>query len=259
MEALVASEMSYQTLLTLEVEKFDGVLKKFEEFGKSNAENKKSHTKSGPSIAKRLCALEVRLEKLKSERLIGANTGLVDYYKTITDAKPANWVLSMKNCFGSFVLTGLISEADYDKNSGNTLQWAGRILGLVGGDLTHAVIEKVAFHLKDRSDAAPKELKKLHSALKPQEKITEDEAKEKLQDIADANHLLTLIGEIPRLMEESPVETQRLAYQQLMASLFRYEAKNQEKVQQWDKEDLDAENAAKQKPTALAAPMLQAA
>lgn len=220
---LDAKEFSLAALRTLSIVEQDKLVKSFEEAGKNASALKKDHTQSAPVIGKLACILEERLNRGIAAGAIAPNTGLSDFYKTTYGVRPSTHVLTLKNAFGAFVQKELVSEQDYDLNSGNCLELAGRILTAVKGDLTHEAVTKAAVQLKERGKDAAKNLRAILASVKPTEKMDPKTAIETFEAICADGHFSLVVTHAPDVFEKCPPETQKEIYTAFIQSLERME------------------------------------
>lgn len=186
------------------------------------------HKDSAPAMGKILCVLEENLERGKRERLFPTSKSLNEYFGDVTGGKIRNHWYQTKDCFGAFVRTGFITEADYDNCSANALEIAGAIFSAVsknGGDLTHPALAKAAEMLKSRPDGYTKALRSVLESIKPREPMDAEVAKERLAQILADGHLVVVIhqvgAEIANLEKPDDVKAAFLATEQLVESFDR--------------------------------------
>lgn len=229
MKKLDVKEYSFKKLTELAaqgIEHIDAIAKSFEADGKSATEAKTTVRDSALVMGKVLCVLETALNKGKEAKVFAPNMSLADFYASKYGQKPQTHVLTLKNTFGGFVQTSIISEDDYDRNSNNCLELAGRILTAVQGDLTHEAVAKAAHELKTRdAKNEAKNLRAILSGLKPKEKMTPERAIEMVHEIAGDGHLNLVPGEIADIVGASPAATQKEIYFALCQAMETIEKK----------------------------------
>jgi len=148
-----------------------------------------AHKSSFPAVGKVVCAIEERLNALKSQRQIASNTSLAAYWESITKSRLNNHGLSCAVAFGTFVRTELVSEKDYDLNTAQCLELAAAISTAVGGEITHESVLETADQLKERGKDAAKNLRAILDKVKERKAITAEKAAEMLKAIFRDSHL----------------------------------------------------------------------
>jgi len=156
-------------------------------------------------------AVQKRLEQLKSpfspdgtpkKPQINQATSLASYWESITKVngkqgvKLNNHWLSCAVCFGSYVASELITEADYDKNPAANLELAASISTQVGGDVTHAAVMAAGEELRDRSKNSASNLREILASVKEPKEMTIEKAKEIILKVIASGHLGVVIAEV---------------------------------------------------------------
>jgi hypothetical protein len=181
--------MPMDKLRGLSVEEQDAMAKQTVKVEKAAKDATSNHKSSFTAAGKIVCIIEERLNALKTERKIAANTSLNSYWESITGTKLNNHALSCANAFGTFVRTGLITEHDYDANSANCLELASSISTKVGGMIEHEAIAETAQELKDRTKDEVKNLRAILDRVKEHKPMDADKARKLLKQIAADGHL----------------------------------------------------------------------
>jgi len=151
---------------------------------------------SFPAVGKVLCGLEERLNKLKAQVLIASNTSLASYFESITTKKPNNHAMSCAVAFGAYVRTGLVPEAQFDKNPCSNLELAASIATSCGGSVVNEYVKAAAAELLDRSKNSPGNLRALLLKVKPKESMDVLKALEKSNEIIDDGHIEALLAAV---------------------------------------------------------------
>ena len=189
---------THEQLLKMSVDGQDAIAKLFTKAKANIAKDQDAYSESGLSVGKLLCVLEVRMHIAQEANLIGKNVSLKEYFKAITGDVPTGHVMTLKNSFGSFVLTGLITESDYDFNSANCLELAGKIVVAVKGDLTNPAVVSAAKHLKERSKKERSLLQDILDGLIEEKPMTDERALEifgKIVRDGKLNLVLSILGD----------------------------------------------------------------
>jgi len=95
-------------------------------------------------------------------------------------------------CFGTYVSSELVTEADYDKNPGANLELAARISTAVDGDVTHAAVNAAAEELRERTKDSAKVLRSILDSVKEPKEMTQKQASEAITKVL-SNGFLTLV------------------------------------------------------------------
>jgi len=240
---LVSKELTLAAILALPVEQQDEMAVAFVR-GNNRLKDTKDEQKEGAKvIGKLLCALEIRLEAGKKANAIAANETLAEYFKKQYGGPVQTHPLSLKNAFGAYVGTSLITETDYDVNSGNCLELAARIVTAVNGDLTHDAVKRAAAQLIERSNKEAKNLRDILASVKPAAKLTPDEALEMFERIAADGQLPVVLAHLPDTALKLPEGQQREIYVALGTGFNRYDtALGMAKTAAWTAE-MDAATA----------------
>lgn len=88
-----------------------------------------------------------------------------DYFIAQNGCRPSNHGQSCAKTYRNMVLTGKITEADYDQNSSEAIETASRIISKVEDDINHPAVAAAASILHQRSRSAIKDLKTLLDRL----------------------------------------------------------------------------------------------
>lgn len=113
---------------------------------------------------KLLCAARTMWEALKQEGR-SRRQEFPDYFESVTGCLPSSHAQSCAKTYRNMVLTGKITEADYDENSSNAIQTASRIISKVGDDINHPSVVAAALSLRQRGPVVIKELRALLDRL----------------------------------------------------------------------------------------------
>lgn len=231
---LIANQLSWETLKNADVATVDTLAKAYVKKNQKLKETKGDFKDATKAFGKVACALEIRLNHGKDQKVLPANKSLAEFIKDVTGEKVPTHALTLKNAFGSYVLTGLISEDDYDSNSNNCLEIAARVVDAVKGNLAHDAVTKAAAELKARTDKEAQNLRDVLASVKPAERMTAEEALENLEQIAAHGHLVPAIAHLLDVIVAQQVEReQREAYLALASTLERVDSALNEKVETW--------------------------
>jgi len=193
------------------------------------------------AVAKVYCVLEIRLNSMKAQNFVGQNKSLGEFIKDITGAKPPTHALTLKNSFGSFVLSGFNTEEDYDSNSNNCLELAQKIVNAVKGNLQHEAVQKAANELHTRTDKEAKNLREILATVKPAEKLTADEAKAMIEQIVEDGHLGAALAHLAHeMVSEMSESMQKATYGHVTNALETLDVALGELPDKWIKERQDA-------------------
>src|SRR5258708_30490596 len=164
---LISKALAYAAILKLPITEQDEMAVVYVRGNARLKDNKDEQKEGAKVIGKLLCALEIRLEAAKKASAIAPNKTLAEFFKDQYGSPVQTHPLSLQNAFGAYVLTTLITETDYDCNSGNCLELAARIVTAVNGDLTHEAVAKAAAELTERSNKAARNLRDILATVKP--------------------------------------------------------------------------------------------
>ena len=173
---LIAKELAYAAILAMEIPQQDELARQYVADRQKVNVARTTVKESVKVFGKIACALEIRLDAGKKVHAFALNLTLVEFIASITGQKPPTHAMTLKNTFGGYVLSELITEPDYDLNSSNCLELAGRILTAVKGDLTHDAVVRAAAQLKERSDKEASILRGILDSVKPADKMTVEDA-----------------------------------------------------------------------------------
>lgn len=233
---LIANELQYQAILSMKVEEQDGLAKNFMAIGDKVKTTRTDYKEGAKAFGKVACALEVRLNNGKKVSAFAPNKSLAEFITDITGQKPPTHALTLKNAFGSFVLTGLMTETDYDVNSNNCLELAARIVTEVKGDIAHDAVAKAAAQLKQRGDKEAANLRALLASLKPVKQMTAEEALEAYAEIVASGHLGACHAQLPDEIAALPEAMQKEIYISISHSIFRLDDKLGSTTDAWAQE-----------------------
>ena len=198
-------------ILALSVDEQDNLAREVGRVQRKANDATEAHKLSFPMAGKVVYAVQKRLEQLKSSSnpdgtpkkpQISLATSLATYWEQITKVngkegiKLNNHWLSCAVCFGTYVGSELVTEADYDKNPGANLELAASISTQVGGDVTHQAVMDAAEELRDRSKNAAKNLREILASIKEPKELKAEKATEMLKAIFAAGHLTLVISSV---------------------------------------------------------------
>lgn len=236
---LIAKELAYATILTMEIPQQDELARQFVADGQKVSNSRKTYKESAKVFGKVACALEIRLDNGKKVHAFAPNKTLVEFIADITGQKPPTHAMTLKNTFGGYVLTEHITEADYDLNSSNCLELAGRILTAVKGDLTHDAVVRAAAQLKERSDKEASTLRDILASVKPVTKMTVEDALEAFADICASGHVAACLAQLPDQVALMSEWEQKITYIATAHVINRVDKALGEKVDAWANEASD--------------------
>jgi hypothetical protein len=172
-----------------------------------------SHKGSFSAIGKIVCVVQERLEDLKSDRnpdgtpkkrMIASNTSLASFWGSVTGTKKdgkepklnPHWY-ACAVAFGTYVRSGMIEEADYDKNSGQCLELAAAIANAVSGDLENEAIAQAAHELRERDATKERQnLQDILDAVKSPKEMTAEQMQKLLAKIFAAGFLPQVVASV---------------------------------------------------------------
>jgi hypothetical protein len=162
-----------------------------------------AHKDSFKAAGKYLCILEEKLVEAKLARLEPANTDLKTYFKRFigVDGNISGHAYTLKDAYGVYVTSGLLTEEHFDKASANALESAHKVYVAVvekGSGLTDASVQKAAALLRDRADGYAKVLTELAKSLKAPKRIAESDIVAFLTSAfaEDTGHLVIVAREL---------------------------------------------------------------
>lgn len=162
-----------------------------------------AHKDSFKAAGKYLCILEEKLVEAKLARLEPANTDLKTYFKRFigVDGNISGHAYTLKDAYGVYVTSGLLTEEHFDKASANALESAHKVYVAVvekGSGLTDASVQKAAALLRDRADGYAKVLTELAKSLKAPKRIAEGDIVAFLTSAfaEDTGHLVIVAREL---------------------------------------------------------------
>jgi hypothetical protein len=198
-----------------------------------------AHKLSFPMAGKIVCAIEERLNELKSDRnsdgtpkkrMIAANTSLSTYWETVTkvngkSTKLNNHALSCAVAFGTYVRSELITEADYDKCKADWLEVAASIATACGGSIENEAVHQAAEELRDRSKDCAKNLREILATVKEPKALTVEQAQKALEKIIAGGHLnLVIAGIGAEIAHMESTEDARSAYFGMVTAMDMFNA-----------------------------------
>lgn len=215
-------------ILALSVDEQDNMAREVGRVQRKANDATEAHKLSFPMAGKVVYAVQKRLEELKSsvgsdgkpkKPQISLATSLATYWEQITRVngkegiKLNNHWLSCAVCFGTYVGSELVTEADYDKNPGANLELAASISSAVGGDVTHGAVMAAAEELRDRSKNAAKNLREILATVKEPKTMTAEKAAEMLKALFAAGFLTQVIAGVgAEIVHLEDSETARSAF-----------------------------------------------
>ena len=230
---LNSKDLAYSAILGMDVAQQDEIAQQFVKDGNRVKAARTDYKESAKVFGKVACALEVRLNAGIQAKTFAPNKSLGEFIEGICGQKPPTHAMTLKNAFGGFVLTKLIAETDYDLNSNNCLELAGRILTTVKGDLTHDAVAKAAAQLKERGDKEAQNLHDILASVKPQSKMTVEQALEALVDICASGHIAACLAQLPDETAKMVEAEQKITYIATAHAIARLDVKLGEKVDAW--------------------------
>jgi hypothetical protein len=233
---LIAKELAYATILTMEIPQQDELARQFVADRQKVNVARTTVKESVKVFGKVACALEIRLDNGKKVHAFAPNKTLAEFIADITGQKPPTHAMTLKNTFGGYVLTDLITETDYDLNSSNCLELAGRILSAVKGDLTHDAVVRAAAQLKERSDKEASLLRGILDSVKPVDKMTVEDALEAFEDICASGHVSACLAQLPDEVAKMTESEQKITYVAVAHAVNRLDTKLGDKVDAWANE-----------------------
>lgn len=249
---LVSTDYPFAKLKAMTVDEQFALAKTWVRDGEAVKNGRENFQAGALVIGKYLCILEEDLEAGKKLHFFRSNMTLAERFKDITGAKAPNHALTLKNAFGTYVRTGLITEADYDANSNNCLELAAHLAEDVSGNLQHPAVLAAAKLLITRdSKVEAKELRALRDGLKPAKVMTVEEKTAEVLSLMDSyalhipGGLSVLVAHLPDLfgrLVEKPDEL-KPAYIALVktdGALERIEAKLSTQAEAWANEATDS-------------------
>jgi hypothetical protein len=177
-----------------------------------------SHKSSFPAIGKVICVIEERLNDLKTLKKIASNTSLASYWESVTKVNGKSiklnpHALSCAVAFGTYVRSEIISEKDYDDNSGGNLELAASISTAVGGDVSHDAVAQAAEELRHQTKQTRTNLQNILDGVKEPKAMTAEQAENALRKIMAAGHLNVVIASVgAEIAHTEDSEVARSAY-----------------------------------------------
>ena len=230
---LIAKELAYAAIMAMEIPQQDELARQFVADRQKVNVARTTVKESVKVFGKVACALEIRLDNGKKVHAFAANKTLVEFIADITGQKPPTHAMTLKNTFGGYVLSQLVTEPDYDLNSSNCLELAGRILAAVKGDLTHDAVVRAAAQLKERSDKEASILRGILDSVKPAEKMTVEDALEKFGGICASGHIAACLAQLPDEVMKMTETEQKVTYIATAHVINRVDKAIGDKVDDW--------------------------
>lgn len=125
---------------------------------------RKNHFYRHQYAGKILCATRTTWKNLKQQGRNRHQT-FPDYFESQTGCRPSDHGQSCAKTYRTMVLTGIIAESDYDKNSSEAIQTTSRVIFKVEDEMNHPAVAEAASILRQRSRSAIRELKALLDRL----------------------------------------------------------------------------------------------
>ena len=138
------------------------------------ADARDTYQENLPHLGKLLCVSKIQFEENKKAGRLPSAMKFAKYFEGLYgEGAMDTRAYSLSNTFDSFVLTGKISEHDYDEgNTVDALQRASRIVTAVGYDLEHAAVAEAAALLKVSDKKKLKKLARIQARI---QEVTEGE------------------------------------------------------------------------------------
>lgn len=157
---------TYAELLATPFEELAKTLKTYHRTKTRFSNLREKLTEDTPSTGKVMAAFKVAYAKKTDTGELPKGTSFAEYYSNVFGSKPDGKVEQCAVAFNGYVLTGKITEDDYDLVAADWLQKAGTILNEVKNDLNHEKVIMAARILKQRGKNGAKELRLIIAELK---------------------------------------------------------------------------------------------
>lgn len=236
MKKLTAADIQYKAILVMDIPNQDGLLQGVADADEKVKNSRRDYKETTKLFGKAACAAEVRLNNGKAARVIAPNKSLAEFIEDIIGMKPPTHAMTLKNAFGGFVLTELITEKDYDVCSSNCLELGARIITAVKGDIAHDAVKSAAEQLRERGENAAKILRGILASLKPVKKMTAKEALEAFAEIVHSGHLGACHAQLPDELASMTSGDRKEIYISLSHAIFRMDAKFGAETNTWAEE-----------------------
>ena len=165
---LLDQKPSFETLKALGLAKLTDLAKENVEAQTRVKNSADKFKKSAKGVGKILAAMKVAYADAQDTNVL--SRGFEDYHKSVTGEKPWNHAMQCAVVFCELVLTGKLTEADYDRRAADWLQHASVILNAVkknGGTLDSPEIAEVVDILKNAADdEGAKKLRQMKAKVK---------------------------------------------------------------------------------------------
>jgi hypothetical protein len=185
--------------------------------------------KTAKHVGKMLAAMKVAYVQAQEAGTLSKDTGFDDYHKKVTGENPWNHALQCARVFAELVLTGRLSESDYDRRAADWHQTASVILGAIkknGGDLNSPEVAELVDVLKNAADdEGAKSLRKLRNKI--QGKETAKPGDPEVLTVTDLRNADVLVRRICQLDYES--NGVKIAGMALVARIVTEYAKNEKR------------------------------
>jgi hypothetical protein len=178
MKSTTPKALIYAEVLKLAAEKAEDFMKLTQGFFHVQKQQKNFAKKLSESVkdwGKLLCIVRRDWLKARETNAVSVTASFVDHCKNIFGSEPHNKAQSCSKAFDIYMLTGLITETDYDDNTSEALQRAAGIASAVGDDLKHPAIAEAATILKRRPEKAIAMLKEIRARIQT---VVENEGEE---------------------------------------------------------------------------------
>ncbi len=238
--------LNYTTMVKMSADEQDRLMKGFNGQVKRLANTRKDVKTASKYAGKLLAAVEDRVQRGIKARIYASTYTASDLYKQVTGEKPPGHVWTLKNTYVNFVLTGLMTEADYDGNRNNCLELAQRIADAVfeadpNTGLKHDAVSRAAAELKTRTDEEAKVLRSILASVKPPEPPSADESIAAFEAAIAAGHAPALFAQLPEAFEQLTADEQKNCYVALGRAMQAIDEAHGETIDAWVVEAADAE------------------
>ena len=129
-----------------------------------SVEDRKAHFSRHKIAGKILCAARTIWDEIKQASQNRQQT-FPDFFETQNGCRPSTHGQSCAKTYRNMVLTGKITEPDYDENTSEAIETTSRIISKVEDSISHPAVTAAALILRQRSRSAIKELKSLLDRL----------------------------------------------------------------------------------------------
>jgi hypothetical protein len=167
---LLEQKPSFETLKALGLAKLTDLAKENVEAQTRVKNSSDKFRKTAKGVGKVLAAMKVAYAEAQDKQVLSRGTSFEDYHKSVTGEKPWNHAMQCAVVFCELVLTGKLTEGDYDRRAADWLQHASVILNAVkknGGTLDSPEITEVVDILKNAADdEGAKKLRQMKAKVK---------------------------------------------------------------------------------------------